>query len=602
MKLERYDQSRIARTIGLSQGKPLAASLRIALETNFGHDFSEVRVHTYARAAEAARSFGAKAFSVGSHVAFASGCYAPESREGLWLLAHELSHVIQQRREGWNAPLTDPVERDALESAADRAADIIVSGRTVPKGFSFGSAPYGTIQLHVGPACTGFAIISDPATVALAERRIERAYRERQLAFGDVMYASNNFQATNEYGAVDAFPQFLNELRRMIWQRPPANRPNIVNIHEREVYFFRRQFQAQPAEIKTIGLFHRDLDRLLRKHKMATWASTDSNWFPDHALALAGDPQRRFVCTQATNHQPPRGLILYDIRGPRRQRRAERRATSYELWTADVAMAEFFPSLKAELGRAVRTYDSQNSNFVFLVPAAFYYEYRKQKVNNKIWNSFRVAPSYDFPGGQAVKELQSRIHHVSKILSIAGMAVIVVGSIVFFVAAAAAAATAGAVATTGATAGAAAAASLPATTTVIAPAGVIVQTWAVGSTAAATVASTGGATAALWAAAAAPAAKTIVASAGVLLLIGTVKNAHAGTNLPDKPLATQVSAFRAVPVADFKPIGAMQTASGQGPPEDFFHTPDTARGKFNVGTKVLFDNVPHIIIGGFSAK
>ena len=62
----------------------------------FGHDFSQVRVHTDARAATVARSLDALAFTVGNDIAFAPGQYRPGSDEGRALLAHELTHTLQQ--------------------------------------------------------------------------------------------------------------------------------------------------------------------------------------------------------------------------------------------------------------------------------------------------------------------------------------------------------------------------------------------------------------------------------------------------------------------------------------------------------------------------
>jgi hypothetical protein len=79
-----------------SPGRPLDAATRAFFEPRFGHDFSEVRVHTDAKAAESARSVNALAYTVGRDVVFGTGQYAPYSREGRRLLAHELGHVVQQ--------------------------------------------------------------------------------------------------------------------------------------------------------------------------------------------------------------------------------------------------------------------------------------------------------------------------------------------------------------------------------------------------------------------------------------------------------------------------------------------------------------------------
>lgn len=80
-----------------SQGQPLVPSVRRFFESRFGHDFSDVRIHTESRAAEVARLYGARAFTVGRDVVFGSGQYQPQTGGGRHLLAHELTHVLQQR-------------------------------------------------------------------------------------------------------------------------------------------------------------------------------------------------------------------------------------------------------------------------------------------------------------------------------------------------------------------------------------------------------------------------------------------------------------------------------------------------------------------------
>lgn len=77
-------------------GAPLDPATRAFMEPRFGHDFSQVRVHTDARAATVARSLDALAFTVGNDIAFAPGQYRPASDDGRALLAHELTHTLQQ--------------------------------------------------------------------------------------------------------------------------------------------------------------------------------------------------------------------------------------------------------------------------------------------------------------------------------------------------------------------------------------------------------------------------------------------------------------------------------------------------------------------------
>ncbi len=77
-------------------GQPLSASDSAFMEPRFGRDFSQVRVHTDSKANHVARSINAKAFTLGKDVVFGGGQYAPGTHSGRKLLAHELTHVIQQ--------------------------------------------------------------------------------------------------------------------------------------------------------------------------------------------------------------------------------------------------------------------------------------------------------------------------------------------------------------------------------------------------------------------------------------------------------------------------------------------------------------------------
>jgi hypothetical protein len=77
-------------------GRPLDQADRSFMESRFGHDFSRVRIHSGREAAESAGPIHARAYTVGSDIVFGAGEYAPASAKGRQLLAHELTHVIQQ--------------------------------------------------------------------------------------------------------------------------------------------------------------------------------------------------------------------------------------------------------------------------------------------------------------------------------------------------------------------------------------------------------------------------------------------------------------------------------------------------------------------------
>jgi hypothetical protein len=81
-------------------GSPLGQSARTFMEPRFGADFGHVVIHTGGRAAASARELDAEAYTIGNHVVFSEGRYAPDTKAGRALLAHELTHVVQQRGGG----------------------------------------------------------------------------------------------------------------------------------------------------------------------------------------------------------------------------------------------------------------------------------------------------------------------------------------------------------------------------------------------------------------------------------------------------------------------------------------------------------------------
>jgi outer membrane protein OmpA-like peptidoglycan-associated protein len=104
-----------------SPGDSIEAGTRTALEARSGHDFSRVRIHADSDAAESARAVGARAYTVGSHIAFAAGEYRPQTANGRRLIAHELAHVLQQR-EG-PAGIPPRLEVGSADDPAEHAAE-----------------------------------------------------------------------------------------------------------------------------------------------------------------------------------------------------------------------------------------------------------------------------------------------------------------------------------------------------------------------------------------------------------------------------------------------------------------------------------------------
>lgn len=112
-------------------GQPLDTTTRAFMEPRFGHDFGQVRVHSDEQAAQAAESFGARAYTIGSDIVFGAQEYAPDSAAGRQLIAHELTHVVQQgggeatgtvQREPTEAPEAVPEAVPAIPGAGDVSA------------------------------------------------------------------------------------------------------------------------------------------------------------------------------------------------------------------------------------------------------------------------------------------------------------------------------------------------------------------------------------------------------------------------------------------------------------------------------------------------
>ena len=165
-----------------SPGQPLDYGTRSFMEPALGRDFSNVRVHTDSRAAQSADALAANAYTTGRDIYFAAGKYAPASRDGEHLLAHELTHTVQQT----NGAMPVAANRagdvmvgdaaDPLEAEAERAAEGVSKGEaTVAKETTqhlAESTAYSVVQRQPAPlappanATPAPAPTSPPATVS----------------------------------------------------------------------------------------------------------------------------------------------------------------------------------------------------------------------------------------------------------------------------------------------------------------------------------------------------------------------------------------------------------------------------------------------------
>ena len=176
----------------MGPGRPLPKEDRAYFESRLGADLADVRVHIGDASHRTANSLHASAFTVGSHVGFRAGRFAPGTAEGQKLLAHELTHVLQQRRganeKGLQSRLQVGQSADTYEQEADQVADQVMSTPAITLAHEIShvvperpSAGTGVIQRQVeqpeaGPNIlrhTGrWTDIDSPAVLGLGRRRL----------------------------------------------------------------------------------------------------------------------------------------------------------------------------------------------------------------------------------------------------------------------------------------------------------------------------------------------------------------------------------------------------------------------------------------------
>ena len=127
-----------------SSGQPLDEQTRDFMESRFGRDFSAVQIHADEKAAASARILDADAYTTGRDIYFASGKYAPTSSEGRHLIAHELTHTLQQREASGalarasehRSGVVIGREDDPLEREAEQTAEQVIAGANAHSALS----------------------------------------------------------------------------------------------------------------------------------------------------------------------------------------------------------------------------------------------------------------------------------------------------------------------------------------------------------------------------------------------------------------------------------------------------------------------------------
>ena len=142
-------------------GQPLPKSSRAYFEPRFGADFSSVKIHTNTSAMHMARSINAKAFTFGKDVVFGEGQYSPQTSNGKRLMAHELTHVVQQ--EGVQPPPASPISQSTRSNIVQTVStkDTAMIRRKV-------SSQYSKIIENMSYSVTDFAVTDEEAQEVVA--------------------------------------------------------------------------------------------------------------------------------------------------------------------------------------------------------------------------------------------------------------------------------------------------------------------------------------------------------------------------------------------------------------------------------------------------
>lgn len=197
-----------------SPGRPLDSDTRSYMEPRFGHHFDHVRVHTDARAAGSARAVNALAYTVGSDVVFGAGQYAPSTDAGRRLIAHELTHTIQQgAADGTRlaaSPASSPMAT-RCEAEAERTAANVIEGRTAASVMPGASTPGLQRQAHGTPSPG----VRSPAFEELVTQvsTVQAGFTGRRLSEGEERLARSIFGASIDYARVRLIPTGFLEYR-----------------------------------------------------------------------------------------------------------------------------------------------------------------------------------------------------------------------------------------------------------------------------------------------------------------------------------------------------------------------------------------------------
>ncbi len=269
-----------------SPGQPLEDPMRKAMESRFGHDFSQVRVHADSRASDSARAVNASAYTLGKDVVFRAGQYHPETEAGKRLLAHELTHVVQQgdssaglvqNHRGSGPAISQPGVR--AEQEADRGAEVVATGGSF--------AP----SVKAAPG----------ATIHRADEEWNKAYGKHksflQKPFDEFKAGLGEIKSTTEGGLTENKGRPLSERKKDAPTGTPAA-PEISFDVLKEIYSgLKADVTADPAKEKKAKNYLEHLNKAFKIMKIDTVEAQAV--YLAHAF-IESDQFRQFTETQGS--------------------------------------------------------------------------------------------------------------------------------------------------------------------------------------------------------------------------------------------------------------------------------------------------------------
>jgi hypothetical protein len=259
-----------------SPGHPLDQRTRNVMEPRFGIDFSDVRVHTDSRAAQSADALAANAYTTGRDIYFAAGKYAPQSLEGKHLLAHELTHTVQQSQSSIALSPVGDVRLSQPGEPLEREAELIASriGNDMPSVSPAYPIPQGATTMF-----DATAVISHSAANRGQVQRYE-AYEHAELGDKAALSEKHILQGIElTSGEIDALGDYY------------ATLSDLQNANRAELAELLRLIRKQKADPRSVS--EADWDRATGGRYTQLNLQNRAHFAPQSAALIAPQPSTK---------------------------------------------------------------------------------------------------------------------------------------------------------------------------------------------------------------------------------------------------------------------------------------------------------------------